>query len=319
MTLVSDILEALQQPLRMLFDPTERVFWPCLLSAVVLTLVVMGLRPAMAALHRGLFARRIWAHASSRTDVSLLFVKAIGATVLRIPWLAVTMAAALEVALFLHGTVGPAPELSLSPLAITVIYTLVLLVAWDASRFVLHRWMHESTLLWQFHQVHHSAEVLTPLTLYRTHPVETALYELRGFVTTALVTGVFTWLFRGTAVEWQIVGVNALGFAFNFIGGNLRHSHVWLRFGALERWFLSPAQHQLHHGREIAEQNSNYGTWLAIWDRWIGTWRPAPQAPITRYGLDGGNHRFDSVVSVLVGPVREAASQLMHGRRRRLD
>jgi sterol desaturase/sphingolipid hydroxylase (fatty acid hydroxylase superfamily) len=235
-----------------------------------------------------------------------LFAKAIGGSVLRVPWLAATAAAALELALALHRSVGPAPELGWSPLAVTVVYTLVLFVAWDLSRFALHWAMHSSPRLWTFHQVHHSAEVLTPLTLYRTHPVETALYEARGLVTTALVTGVFLWLFRGTANEWQLFGVNALGFAFNFVGGNLRHSHVWLRFGRFERWLLSPAQHQLHHGREIAQQNANYGTWLAMWDRWLGTWRAAPREPIARYGLDGANHRPDSVVSVLVAPVRAA-------------
>ena len=69
-----------------------------------------------------------------------------------------------------------------------MLYTLVLFVAWDLSRFALHWALHRFETLWQFHQVHHSAEVLTPFTLYRSHPVESLLYGLRGVVVTGVVT-----------------------------------------------------------------------------------------------------------------------------------
>jgi Fe(3+) dicitrate transport protein len=315
MGVLSEIVAALQEPWRMFFTPAERVFWPALASAVVLALVVLGMRRGARALWHGLVAPSVWLHPSSRTDVTLLFAKAVGGLALRVPWVAATMAVALEVGLALHRWIGAAPELGWSPLAVTVAYTIVLFVAWDLSRFALHWAMHATAWLWTFHQVHHSAEVLTPLTLYRTHPVETALYEARGLVTTAAITGLFLWLFHGTAQEWQLLGVNAIGFAFNVVGGNLRHSHVWLRFGWLERFVLSPAQHQLHHGREIAEQNTNYGTWLALWDRLLGSWRASPLDPIVHFGLERANHRADSVVSVLVGPIRETFVRLL-GRRR---
>ena len=60
-------------------------------------------------------------------------------------------------------------------------------------------------------------------------------------------------MWSGSAIgaQWYLpegTGVEALGFWFNAATGNLRHSHVWLPFGPkLERWLLSPAQHQLHH------------------------------------------------------------------------
>src|SRR5690606_13916908 len=109
---------------------------------------------------------------------------------------------------------------------------------------------------------------------------------------------------------------HALGFLFNFLGANLRHSHVWLRFGAWERWFISPAQHQLHHGRTRAMTSSNYGTWLACCDRWAGSWRPAPERPMRDVGLEHANHRPDRVGSLLLGPLVEFARLLT--RRRKL-
>ena len=69
-----------------------------------------------------------------------------------------------------------------------------------------------------------SWQVLTPATFYRTHPVESLLYWLRGIVATAAVAGPFFWMFRGQEQMWQVLGVHAAGFGFNFLGGNLRHS-----------------------------------------------------------------------------------------------
>ena len=66
--------------------------------------------------------------------------------------------------------------LALSSWQVTVLYTLVLFLAWDLSRYLLHLAMHWIDALWQLHQVHHSAETLTPFTLYRVHPLESVLY-----------------------------------------------------------------------------------------------------------------------------------------------
>src|SRR5690606_10634907 len=101
-----------------------------------------------------------------------------------------------------------------------------------------------------------------------------------------------------------VLGVHALGFLANATSGNLRHSHVPMGFGRAERWLVSPAQHQLHHAVEPASQASNYGTWLAVWDRVGGTWR-ASEGQVERFGLHPAdrNHALDDVLSVLVSPV----------------
>ncbi|MCX4242477.1 TonB-dependent receptor domain-containing protein [Paraliomyxa miuraensis] len=317
-----DVLAALRQPLSAVLDPAERIYWLFLLGALVMPWLVLGLRAGTVALREGLGRRAIWTHPSTRADVTLLFAKAVIEAVLRLPWLAATAGAALWVGLWLHDALGPAPELAgsgrWSPLAVSVVYSVTLFIAWDLSRFALHVLMHRVRVLWSFHQVHHSARVLTPLTLYRTHPVETLLYDLRGLCTTALVTGVFLYLFRGTASELQLLGINAIGFLFNAAGSNLRHSHVWLRFGRLERWLLSPAQHQLHHATSPSLQNANYGTWLSLWDRWLGSFVPAPEHPPQRYGLDDddGNHHPDRVGSMLVGPLLDAVTVMLRWGRR---
>lgn len=301
-----DVFEALSQPLRALVDPGERIYWLFLASSLAMPFLVIGLRRGARAVREGLLSRAIWAHASSRADITLLFVKALLGSVLRVPWIAATAGAAMWLGLSLHDWFGPASVPSWSSTTVTIVYGITLFVAWDLSRFLLHAAMHRIRVLWAFHEVHHSARVLTPLTLYRTHPVETLLYDLRGLVTTGTITGIFLYAFAGVAQPLELLGINALGFAFNLAGANLRHSHVWLRFGWLERWLISPAQHQLHHARAPRLQNSNYGTWLAVWDRWLGSWLAAPAVAPKTYGVDDGNHAHDRVLSILVGPFLDA-------------
>ncbi|MEM6930373.1 MAG: TonB-dependent receptor, partial [Myxococcota bacterium] len=189
---------------------------------------------------------------------------------------------------------------------VVALYTAFLFVVWDASRYVLHRLMHHVPALWQLHQVHHSAEVMTPLTFHRIHPLESLLYGLRGWIVTAVSSALFFWLFRDAATIWTLGGVHALGFGFNLVFGNLRHSHVWMPFGRLERVFVSPAQHQLHHA--VGHDRTNYGTWLSVWDQLGGTFEPATVPP-DRYGVIEPNHDH-TLWSAWVGPLKAWARAL---------
>lgn len=200
---------------------------------------------------------------------------------------------------------GP-PEFSeLSPVFIAILYSGTLFIVWDLSRYVVHFCMHRFSFLWAFHQVHHSAEVLTPLTFHRIHPVESLFYSIRSVLTTGFVAGIFYWIFRGQLSQMTIFGVPAIGFSLNILFGNFRHSHVWISFPAwLERWIMSPAQHQLHHSSDRRHHGRNYGTWLSIWDRLFKTLMTAEERP-EHYGIpaEERNHEF-TLVSAWLSPFR---------------
>jgi Fe(3+) dicitrate transport protein len=282
-----------------LLNPESRTFLPAVAASVLIAaLARVDLRP-LATLTR-------WRHPSSIVDVQLLLTHQLLGALGAVPRLAAPFAIATALVRGLDRAVGAPPWLAEWPAwSVSALYTVALFLASDISRYLLHRAMHTWAPLWRFHQVHHSAEVLTPLTYHRVHPVERALYELRGAVVTGAVAGVAFWLARGQATEITLLGVNALGLAMNAISGNLRHSEVWLRFGPrVERWLLSPAQHQLHHAAEPALQQANYGTWLACWDRLAGSLRVAPAAPPAAYGLapSDRNHHPDELLSALFHP-----------------
>lgn len=268
--------------------PEKRLFWPFLLSALVITLLVVGwqrgLRKACAELAT-LVSPGLWFNRSSVQDVSWLFFNSLIRSWVLLPLLGTRLAAAMAVALFFQQSFGDSSLAGISRAsawnagALLILFSLSFFLLEDLSRFGLHQLMHKVPLLWKFHSVHHSAETMTPLTLHRVHSVEMALYQIRSLLVFAVMAGGYTWLFQSPANVWQIMGVNALGFIFNGLAANLRHSHVWLSFGRFERWFISPAQHQIHHSSAESDQNLNYGSFLTIWDRLFGTYRAAGVTP----------------------------------------
>lgn len=295
------LLHALREPLTLVTTPGERAFWPFLLTSLAIAAIVVLARTGSL---RSLLQSRVWLHRSALMDYRLVIAKALVQTVLLAPVMLSALAIAVWVVDALTSWYGAAPASSLSRLEITAIYTVVLFVAWDGSRYVVHRLLHRVPALWEFHKVHHSAEVLTPFTVYRVHPVESALFQLRGALVTGVVTGVFFYLFRDRAVQYELLGVNAAGMLFNAAGANLRHSHVWLSYGpVVERVLISPAQHQLHHSADPREGNCNFGSAFAVWD-WIGGTLRLARRPPARLGLCAAeqNHDPASVRSALLGP-----------------
>lgn len=309
---LSDALAAMARPAATLLDPSTRVFAPYLAAAGVLavaTLAARGVGVGRAA--RGLFSRDVWLHRSALADYRLIAARAL----LRLLFVGVRGVSVLAVAAMVMGTARRhlgAPGLVGLPLLAGAVYTLGVFVSEDAARFYLHRWMHRSPLLWEFHKVHHSAEVLTPLTLYRTHPVEAALNGAASALVVGLVTGLCAWVFGPSLRVWELLGVDALGFAWTLAGANLRHSHVWISYGPrVERFLLSPAQHQIHHSRDPRHANSNFGVALALWDRLGASLHVTGRREALTFGLpEGEPGPSHTVASLLLSPFAAVARRL---------
>ena len=121
-------------------------------------------------------------------------------------------------------------------------------------------------------------------TVYRVHPVESFLYGLRGTLSTGLVTGFLSgfWNIAKLRYPWR----DAIGITFNALGANLRHSHVWLSYGPLEKILISPAQHQIHHSNHPEHFDKNFGICLSIWDILGKSWVPSGRERTFEFGLD---------------------------------
>lgn len=303
----------LTEPLRSLLNPVKRVHLPFLLGATALAaLVWLRQHRGRRSLASYLFSRRIWLHRSTLFDAKLAAFRLIFAGVLVVPFAVPVPFAAQQLSLWLWQTVGVAPAApDLSRATVTVIFSLAAFAAEDLGRYVVHRLAHQVPVLWELHKVHHSAEVLTPLTVYRTHPLESALMRAGAAGSLSLVAGVFVWIFPGKVAALEIFGVYALSYLWNLFGANLRHSHVWLRYPPLlERLLISPAQHQIHHSADLRLFHKNLGSAFALWDWLGGTLVVSSRRPL-RYGLPRRerNHRT-TLLSALIDPLVAAAARL---------
>lgn len=304
-----------------LVDANKRIFYLYLLGAVLLAIPVYikhtsvpyakpQSKKSILGFFRYLTPWKIYSAASARHDyVLLLFNKLLKAALF--PLIVFAMAPVAigfsNILEWLFGTIEP---FALSASAIVGIFTLLLFIADDFTRFYLHYSLHKYAVLWEFHKVHHSATVLTPFTIYRSHPIENLLYAFRMTLTQGVVVGLCYYLFGPTLKMVDILGANLFIFLFNIFGSNLRHSHIRFSWGdRLEKWLISPAQHQIHHGDQPSQHHTNFGTCLAIWDRMWGLLRLSSQFPKLNFGIKGVAH--NSVMQIYLEPFKFAAYRLL--------
>lgn len=270
-------------------DPGSRLFHLNLISSLTLVLLfaVYNRKPLAGALFSAFLERRYWWNTSTKIDYQIYALNSLLKIFIFIPFLDFSFRFSqwsVKGLLALNGGEFAGFSDSVPHL---LAFTVVAFVFDDFLRFFHHYLMHRYEFLWVFHKTHHSARVLTPITLYRTHPLESALAALRNSISIGVSTGVFVFLFESQLSLLTFLGVNMFGFVFNFLGSNLRHSHIPLSFGALESVFISPKMHQIHHSRRREDFDHNFGVSLSIWDALWGCRRLSKERPEKiRVGLD---------------------------------
>ena len=272
-------------------DPASRLYWVYLIGGLLFGCVVFVLQkndPLKS--FSALFSRSLWFSRSSWVDCQWLLLNSL----LKLSLLAPLLAAQLSVALWVNGQLysylGEGNVFAWGELPVMLLFTLAIFIADDFSRFAVHLLYHRVPLLWRFHAIHHSADALTPLTFYRIHSLELLINSSRSVAVIGFVSGCFMYLFKDDIVLWDILGVNSVVFLFNCLGANLRHSPVWLSYGGFEKFFISPAQHQIHHSAHPLHHNKNMGSTLAIWDYLFGTLLLSQGEKVDAFGVYGNSN-----------------------------
>jgi sterol desaturase/sphingolipid hydroxylase (fatty acid hydroxylase superfamily) len=186
--------------------------------------------------------------------------------------------------------------------------TLVLWIAYEFAYFLDHYLAHRWRWLWAFHKVHHSAEHLSPLTVFRVHPVDSIVFYNIVAIATGVAGGVMRWLLGAGVSPWTIAGANVLAIAGLMTIKHLHHSHVWIAWGGIwGRLILSPAHHQIHHSVAPEHHDRNFGDVLGVFDWLAGTLhQPSANREPLRFGVDGYADPH-SVKGALLTPFVDAA------------
>ncbi|UOF00944.1 sterol desaturase family protein [Bdellovibrio reynosensis] len=296
---MTDSWTRLQKLLFQFDEPTSRLYHVNVLSSLIFILIVIwlvGRQKNVSLSHlfkKWVLRRRYWWNRSTKQDYLIYLINAGLKSLLLVPLFEFSFQISQFVIRLLaplnNGDVMNTPTSS----GLILLFTLGVF-AWDDFLRFFHHWlMHKFPFLWEFHKFHHSARVLTPVTLYRTHPVESAMAILRNSLSLGVSIGLFIFIFGSSFSVWTLLGINGFGFIFNLVGANLRHSHIPLSFGPLEWLLISPIQHQVHHSKNQEHYDKNFGVSLAVWDALFGTLVFSKSVGKLKFGI---NERYRSAL-----------------------
>jgi len=270
-----------------------------------------GRRLRWKTIWRALFPRRIVQSKSHQADIGYLFFNVFVFGVV-FGW------AILSYQSISNGIIGtlvtlfgqPSPS-TLPPYVARATITLMLFLAYELGYWFNHWLCHKVPLLWEFHKVHHTAQVLTPLTNFRVHPVYTWIFTNILAFSAAVANGLGNYLFGDTAHQYALSDTNIILVLFIHAYVHLQHSHMWIAFtGLLGRVFVSPAHHQVHHSDNPKHFNKNFGSCLALWDWIFGTlYVPAKEREALTFGF-ADHPDAHTVKGELVMPLVKAAAHL---------
>lgn len=311
------ILLAISQPIRVITSLHSNTGWPYLASSLIIAWVIYLLAkkknlidPAVS-FRNFAFPREVYTHRSAIVDYKFVAINLSIKGLIYLPLLTGLSAVVYKSAIH----VLPLSTLSLSSVTIwtsTILSTFAAIIVTDFGAFLYHYLMHKIPLLWLFHQTHHSAEVLTPVTVYRFHPVEDIFLGIVSALLSVIGPATYSSLSGQTVDMVTIFGVNAIMFLYLACAVQLRHSHLWLSYGPLLSWiFISPAQHQIHHSMDPKHWDKNFGGLFAIWDAIFGSLYIPKTQETLQFGVSGVNPQdFSTPAKLYFLPFAKAARML---------
>ncbi|MEM7303752.1 MAG: sterol desaturase family protein [Pseudomonadota bacterium] len=285
-------LPLMAEPVFALIIPSSRFFLLYLLSAMMIGFAVLYFRQpkeerSISKAVHALFPEEVLLHPSARLDYVFAFVNMIVRIfLLSLIFLstAATTGLAADAMTLLFGANTAPTEPGLIAIAL---FTIIAFLATDFGLFFAHWLEHKVPFFWEFHKVHHSAEVLTPITVQRMHPVDVLVNNIVPAIVLGVCNGVFYYLYAGPVAAFSILGLNALYFLMLMIGYHLRHSHVWVMYPKPFREHISsPALHHIHHSNDPRHYDKNFARTFTIWDRIAGTLYIPEEEEKLVFGLD---------------------------------
>ncbi|MCH8960865.1 MAG: sterol desaturase family protein [Bacteroidetes bacterium] len=130
----------------------------------------------------------------------------------------------------------------------------------DFIHWNVHRLLHRTPFLWEFHKVHHSVEQLGFAAHLRFHWMENVVYRVLEYIPLAMI---------GFGIDdFFVVHI------FTLAVGHFNHSNFRLPLGPLKFVFNNPQMHVWHHAKAWPKNRPygmNFGLTLSLWDYLFGS------------------------------------------------
>ncbi len=301
------------------FAANQRIFWLYLVTSGILAFYVFYANaksnPAESLSLRAfvgfLLPKNIWKTTSAWLDIRYFFFHQIFRLVINVTFLTYVLSVFFQI---IAGDAEPADvggttfDVHILDIALATAYMFVLIAFVDFVSYATHYAQHKVGILWEFHKVHHSLEVMHPLSNYREHPIDNITYSMTTGATYGAVMGLASNLFGYLPSMPQFLGIPVLMFVFNIMGYNLRHSHVWLRWpGRWSMLFASPAHHHIHHSCHPDHIDKNFAFMFPFWDVLFRTYILPETNKNVCFGLSPHYvNEYKSCLGIYFIPIRNA-------------
>lgn len=138
----------------------------------------------------------------------------------------------------------------------------------DLVYYWVHRSEHRFRVLWASHQIHHSPTTIDFTTAIRVPWMEAVYKPWFGL-----------WV--------PLIGIDPVAFIIADVTagviGQLCHTRRVRRLPVIERIFVTPSAHRVHHGSNPEYIDKNFGAVFLVWDHVFGTFE-AERAEVV-YGI----------------------------------
>lgn len=148
----------------------------------------------------------------------------------------------------------------------------------DFVYYWYHRASHRVRFLWAVHMNHHSSEEMNFLVAFRQ--------AWFGPITKIPFFAFLPIFFLDPTIT---IVAGAIATLFGVLG----HTQLVGKLGFLERIFITPSHHRVHHGANPEYIDKNYGNLFIIWDKLFGTFE-AENAPVV-FGITNNVKTFNPI------------------------
>ncbi len=161
----------------------------------------------------------------------------------------------------------------------TVLISEILIL--DLINYTWHRLLHNINFLRRFHNVHHTDRFLNSTSALRFHIIEIFFGNLFKLIPLVIL---------GMSVEAVLLYEVILNSNVYFHHSNIR---IPIKLDLLlSKVIVTPYLHRIHHSIKYKESNSNYSSFLIIWDKIFGSFIKQGEISTPKYGIPGYNEEW---------------------------
>ena len=153
----------------------------------------------------------------------------------------------------------------------TLLTYVIAFIVLDFAGYWMHRWSHHINFFWNLHIIHHSSEEFN------------LACALRQSIST--VVNFFTFLLLPAALLGVPAKVIAIVAPLHLFAQFWYHTRHIKKMGVLEKIFVTPSHHRVHHAINKEYLDKNLSQIFIIWDKLFGTFQEELSEVPPVYGI----------------------------------